>query len=79
MALAWALRDKRVTSVLIGASSVGQLEDNLAALENLSFTADELAGDRPGRGRGGHQHLGRVQPGVTQPPPPFEEKPPPDP
>ena len=42
MALAWALRDPRVTSVLIGASSVGQLENNLAAVENLSFTADEL-------------------------------------
>ena len=42
MALAWALRDKRVTSVLIGASSVGQLEDSLAAVENLSFAADEL-------------------------------------
>ncbi|WP_341361060.1 L-glyceraldehyde 3-phosphate reductase [Georgenia sp. M64] len=43
MALAWALRDERVTSVLIGASSVAQLEQNLGALENLSFTDDELA------------------------------------
>ncbi|BEP14929.1 L-glyceraldehyde 3-phosphate reductase [Acidothermaceae bacterium B102] len=43
MALAWALRDERVTTVLIGASSVGQLEDNVAALGNLSFSADELA------------------------------------
>jgi L-glyceraldehyde 3-phosphate reductase len=43
MALAWALRDPRVTSVLIGASSVEQLEENLGALENLSFGADELA------------------------------------
>jgi L-glyceraldehyde 3-phosphate reductase len=42
MALAWALRDKRVTSVLIGASSVGQLENSLAAVENLSFAAYEL-------------------------------------
>jgi L-glyceraldehyde 3-phosphate reductase len=42
MALAWALRDKRVTSVLIGASSVDQLENSLAAVENLSFAADEL-------------------------------------
>ncbi|MFC0878208.1 L-glyceraldehyde 3-phosphate reductase [Saccharicrinis sp. FJH2] len=41
MALAWLLKDHRVTSVLIGASSVGQLEDNLAALNNLSFSADE--------------------------------------
>jgi L-glyceraldehyde 3-phosphate reductase len=42
MALAWALRDDRVTSVLIGASSVGQLEDSLAATNNLDFTAEEL-------------------------------------
>jgi L-glyceraldehyde 3-phosphate reductase len=43
MALAWALRDERVTSVLVGASSVHQLEANVAALDTLSFTADELA------------------------------------
>jgi L-glyceraldehyde 3-phosphate reductase len=43
LALAWALRDPRVTSVLIGASSVRQLEDNVAALERLEFAADELA------------------------------------
>jgi L-glyceraldehyde 3-phosphate reductase len=43
LALAWALRDSRVTSVLLGASSVAQLDDNLDALGNLSFTADELA------------------------------------
>ncbi|GAA5068722.1 L-glyceraldehyde 3-phosphate reductase [Thermocatellispora tengchongensis] len=43
MALAWALRDSRVTSVLIGASSVAQLEDSLGAVGNLSFTAEELA------------------------------------
>jgi L-glyceraldehyde 3-phosphate reductase len=42
LALAWALRDPRVTSVLIGASSVRQLEDNVAALDNLQFSADEL-------------------------------------
>ncbi|MDQ2847283.1 MAG: L-glyceraldehyde 3-phosphate reductase [Actinomycetota bacterium] len=42
LALAWALRDERVTSVLVGASSVRQLEDNLGALGNLSFSADEL-------------------------------------
>ena len=38
-----ALRDERVTSVLIGASSVGQLEANVGALANLTFTSDELA------------------------------------
>ena len=43
LALAWALRDPRVTSVLIGASSVGQLEQNVGALDNLDFTDDELA------------------------------------
>jgi len=43
LALSWALRDTRVTSVLIGASSVRQLEQNVAATENLDFTADELA------------------------------------
>jgi L-glyceraldehyde 3-phosphate reductase len=43
LALAWALRDERVTSVLVGASSVRQLEDNVAALDNLAFTDDELA------------------------------------
>jgi len=43
MALAWALRDGRVTSALIGASSVAQLEDNVAALDRLDFTQDELA------------------------------------
>jgi L-glyceraldehyde 3-phosphate reductase len=43
MALAWALRDPRVTSVLVGASSVGQLEQNVGALQRLEFTDDELA------------------------------------
>jgi L-glyceraldehyde 3-phosphate reductase len=42
MALAWALRDERVTSVLIGASSVAQLEENLGAIRGLGFTADDL-------------------------------------
>ncbi|MFL1378909.1 MULTISPECIES: L-glyceraldehyde 3-phosphate reductase [unclassified Nocardiopsis] len=43
MALAWALRDPRVTSLVIGASSVAQLEQNVAALGNLEFTDQELA------------------------------------
>ena len=42
MAVAWTLRDQRVTSALIGASSVPQLEANVAALDRLDFTADEL-------------------------------------
>jgi L-glyceraldehyde 3-phosphate reductase len=43
MAIAWVLRDPRVTSALIGASSVEQLETNVAALENLAFSNAELA------------------------------------
>jgi L-glyceraldehyde 3-phosphate reductase len=43
LALAWAVRDSRVTSALVGASSVEQLEDNVAAVQNLTFTDDELA------------------------------------
>jgi L-glyceraldehyde 3-phosphate reductase len=43
MALAWTLRDPRVTSTLVGASSVRQLEENLGALDNLSFDDEELA------------------------------------
>jgi L-glyceraldehyde 3-phosphate reductase len=42
MALAWTLRDARVTSTLIGASSVAQLEDSLGAICNLAFSDDEL-------------------------------------
>ena len=43
MAITWALRDPRVTSVLIGASSVAQLEQNVSALDNLEFSSDEIA------------------------------------
>ncbi|SBT54816.1 L-glyceraldehyde 3-phosphate reductase [Micromonospora narathiwatensis] len=43
LALAWALRDPRLTSLIIGASSVSQLEGNVAALDRLDFTAEELA------------------------------------
>ncbi len=43
MAIAWVLRDPRVTSALIGASSVAQLEDSVAAVNRLDFTDDELA------------------------------------
>jgi L-glyceraldehyde 3-phosphate reductase len=42
MALAWIIKDNRITSVLIGASSVKQLEDNVEMLENCHFTPDEL-------------------------------------
>ena len=43
LALAWVLRDPRMTSTLIGASSVQQLEDNVATVQNLDFDDDELA------------------------------------
>jgi L-glyceraldehyde 3-phosphate reductase len=43
LAIAWVLRDQRVSSALIGASSVSQLEQNVAALTNLDFSAEELA------------------------------------
>jgi L-glyceraldehyde 3-phosphate reductase len=43
MAIAWTLRDERVTSALIGASSVEQLDENLAALDNIEFADEELA------------------------------------
>ncbi|MDR2926786.1 MAG: L-glyceraldehyde 3-phosphate reductase [Cytophagaceae bacterium] len=43
MSIAWLLRDKRITSVLIGASSPRQLEDNLQSLKNIDFTEDELS------------------------------------
>jgi L-glyceraldehyde 3-phosphate reductase len=42
LALAWALRDQRMTSLIIGASSVEQLETNVAALDNLDISGDEL-------------------------------------
>jgi L-glyceraldehyde 3-phosphate reductase len=42
MAIAWLLKDERITSILIGASSVSQLENNVASLNNLGFTSSEL-------------------------------------
>ncbi|WP_343693021.1 L-glyceraldehyde 3-phosphate reductase [Chitinophaga sp.] len=42
MALSWLLKDRRITTVLIGASSVEQLDNNLGALENLRYTVEEL-------------------------------------
>ena len=42
MALAWVLRDERMTSVIVGASSVNQLADNLQALNHLEFIAEEF-------------------------------------
>lgn len=42
MALSWVIREGRVTSALVGASSIEQLDDNLGALKNQTFTAEEL-------------------------------------
>jgi L-glyceraldehyde 3-phosphate reductase len=42
MALAWVLRDPRMTSALVGASHVEQIEQNVAALANLRFSSEEL-------------------------------------
>ena len=42
MSLAWLLRDQRVTSVIVGASSIGQLEKNLRACNNTTFSDEEL-------------------------------------
>ena len=60
MALAWALRDRRVTSVLIGASSVRQLDDSLGALDNLDVLRRRADPDRRARRRRRHQPLGEV-------------------
>jgi L-glyceraldehyde 3-phosphate reductase len=43
MAVAWVLRDPRVTSALVGTSKVSQVDDNVAALKNLNFSAEELS------------------------------------
>jgi L-glyceraldehyde 3-phosphate reductase len=43
LAIAWVLRDRRMTATLVGASSVEQLRENLAALRQLTFSAEELA------------------------------------
>ena len=43
MALAWILKDGRMTSVIIGASSVEQLNNNIKCIENLDFSAEELS------------------------------------
>jgi L-glyceraldehyde 3-phosphate reductase len=53
LALAWTLRDERVTSTLVGASSVGQLEQNVAALDRLELADDELAEIDRHAGEGG--------------------------
>jgi len=53
LALAWTLRDPRVTSTLVGASSVRQLEQNVAALDSLEITSDELAEIDRRAGEGG--------------------------
>ena len=64
LALAWTLRDPRVTSTLIGASSVAQLEDNVGALGAPGLRRRRAGRDRPVRGRRRDQHLGAVELGL---------------
>ena len=59
MALAWALRDPRVTSAVIGASSVEQLDINLDAMNQLGLQRGRAGRDRQGRRGRGHQPVGR--------------------
>ncbi len=56
MAYAWVLRDPRVTSTVMGASSAAQVRENVAGLRKLAFTADELAAIEP-LAREGHVNL----------------------
>ena len=65
LAIAWTLRDARITSALIGASSVEQLEQNVAALEKLELVGRRARGDRPPRRRLRDQPVGGVERGVT--------------
>ena len=76
MAIAWVLRDPRVTSALIGASSVEQLEQNVAALRTLDFSDDELAEIDRHAVDGGDQHLGGVERRLSGRAPPSGAAPP---
>ena len=67
MALQWALRDPRVTSAVIGASSVEQLDTNLDALGGPALHAGRAPGDRRRRRRRRHQPLGQADRGLTCP------------
>ena len=66
MAIAWVLRDRRVTSVLIGASSVAQLEQNVAALDHTRFLRRRDRRDRPLRRRGRHRPVARSRHQLNQ-------------
>ncbi len=65
MALAWALRDERVTSVLIGASSVAQLDDSLTARRVAAVHRGRAGADRQARRGGRDQPLGDLQQRLT--------------
>ena len=69
MALAWTLRDARMTSTLVGASSVEQLEANVKALDRLDFTRRRAGRDRPLRDRERHQPLGDLERALGPRPP----------
>jgi L-glyceraldehyde 3-phosphate reductase len=64
MALAWTLRDPRVTSTLVGVSSLEQLEDNLQAMNNLDFSPEELA-EIDGYAEEGHLNIWEGSASVT--------------
>ena len=66
LALAWTLRDPRVTSTLIGASSVAQLEDNVGALDAPGLRRRRAGRDRAVRGGRRDQHLGAVELGLRR-------------
>jgi L-glyceraldehyde 3-phosphate reductase len=69
LALAWVLRDPRVTSALIGCSSVEQLEENVAAIEHLAFSEDELREiDRFAVHSNVNFSLGSIAVGADEPP-----------
>ena len=65
LALAWALRDRRVTTVLIGASSVDQLDQNLGALDNLGVHRRRAGRHRPARRRQRHRPVAGPADGVS--------------
>src|SRR5690606_41828580 len=67
LALAWALRDSRVTSVLLGASSVDQLADNLATLDRLELSAAEITEIEPHAVDGGIKLWARSSQGWARP------------
>jgi L-glyceraldehyde 3-phosphate reductase len=65
MAIAWALRDARVSSALIGARTVEQLDNSLDAVKNLAFSPEELAAIEP-HARDGGVDLWKVSSSISK-------------